>query len=247
MGHYYPQGLTKITMNTDYAIRKPTYGRKATIDGYNDIFTDVYIESDERLLESLPNYPKYLPNPKDGIESSYFSNITPQIQKTLNSFFTNRGYNGVIVTEISKDWQPPLSEMKIGDIVKKMHGIVDILCVFHYMDVGSFKGSIRTDVLGSGASANYPSGLVRLDYSLSIFDATSGEQVLSSDVRYLAVMYKIYHDPKILNDPRYKDRINVQEYKIDSYETGTYQNSLTSDEIIEIAMKYLQEDLKDLP
>jgi len=103
------------------------------------------------------------------------------------------------------------------------------------MDVGSFKAQ------AGGVSAEYQGGLVRLDYSIAIFDVASGERLLYRDVVQLPIMYRLFHDPRVVNDPTYKDRIQVRESASGS--SGNYRSDLSTEETIEIAMKYVREEL----
>ena len=56
--------MTCISLKTDYAIRVPKLG------------TDVFIEDEKRLLESVPTYPKYTGNTNE-YYIEYFKNIKP--------------------------------------------------------------------------------------------------------------------------------------------------------------------------
>jgi hypothetical protein len=232
MGHFHSSKLARISEDTDYALRKPTY----QADVVAPQFQDVYIESDERIRQSLPDYPKYASEGGPVEDERYFGNITPQILETCTGLFRGRGQEVVDVREAAKPWEHPLSEMKIGKIVQNLRGVVDALFVLHYMDVGYVRAN------DAGVKSEYPNGFARLDSAIAVFDIASRERVLYRDDSRLLVASRLAQDDKVLNDPKYKGRIAREDAGSDS---GHYKSRLSADEMIDIAMKYLRDDLAE--
>jgi hypothetical protein len=232
MGHFHSSKLTRISADTDYAVRKPTYQADAIAPQYQD----VYIESDERIRQSLPDYPKYVSEGGPIEDERYFGNITPQILEVCTALFRGRGQGVVDVREAAKPWDHPLPESKIGKILQNLRGTVDALFVLHYMDVGYLSAS---DIEQKG---EYRGGLVRLDDSIAMFDVATGERVLYRDARPLLVASRLAHDEKIVNDPKFKGRIAGKDTDTSD---GRYQSRLSSNEMIDIAMQYLRDDLAE--
>lgn len=251
MGHFISANLKPISSDTDYSIRIPTYKRNV----WDSKCQDVYIESDERLHESLPDYPHYRHEKQvlvGDIDETYCQNITPAIQESCSAFFRERGYDVVNVRDVASNWDPPLSEMTIGAIVQKLRGVADMLFVLHYMDVGSFQVH---DSHGAWNKFDVKrSGLVRLDNAIAVFGISSGERLVERGDQQLLVHSRIFRDPKLQKDPRYSGRIRViskREEKMDSSDwrkryittSEKFESDLTPDEMVEIAMGYLREEL----
>ena len=242
MGHFYPGMLDRISDQSDYAIRIPIY----RYNPHSAKFTDVYIESKQRIRASLPEYPYY--RQRNGHTSAYYGNITTPIKNTVINFFKNRGKEVCDVQVQAVKWEPKLSELKISDILKKLNGVSDILFVLHYMDVGYYRikgGGINSETKGRFLNHLYN--------SIAIFDLDTGERILFRDgglVSRIRVIDRMVRDQQLMNNPKYKNRIKYEKSRSTSGAliqiSENFSTDLSSDEIVDIAMIYLERDLNKI-
>ncbi len=242
MGHFYPGLLNRISNSTDYSIRKPKY----VYNPANEKFTDVCIESEQRLRESLPEYPYY--RERLGHAASYYGNITIPIKNTVFNFYNNRGKEVYDVQKQAVQWETKLSELKISDILKKLQGVSDILFVLHYMDVGNYSlkgGSIKSETSGKFINQLYN--------SIAVFNVDTKERILFRDggiVSRIRVADRIIRDKQIMNNSKYKNRIKYEKSKSTSggfiQISENFSTDLSPDEFVDLAMVYLEEDLKKI-
>jgi hypothetical protein len=242
MGHFYPGMLGRISDQTDYAIRIPIY----EYNPYNAKFTDVYIDSEQRIRASLPEYPYY--RQRHGHTSAYYGNITTPIKNTVFNFFEDRGKEVYDVQVQAVKWEPKLSELKISDILKKLNGVSDILFVLHYMDVGYYR--IKGGGINSETKGRFLNNLYN---SIAIFDLDTGERILFRDgglVSRISVIDRMVHDKQLMNNPKFNNRIKYEKSKATSGAfiqiSENFSTDLSPDEIVDIAMIYLERDLNKI-
>ncbi len=239
MGHFYPGLLDRISVSTDYSIWQPKYAYNPISSG----FTDVYIESEQRLHKSLPGYPHY--RERFGHAASYYGNITTPIKNTVIDFYRNRGKKVYDIQERAEKWEPDLSALKVSDILAKLQGVADILFILHYMDVGHY--SVKGGDIKSETSGRF---LNHLYNSIAIFDIDTGERILFRDgglASRISVIDRLVRDQQLLNNPKYKNRIKYEKSKspsgMFSKISENFSTDLSSDEVVDIAMTYLEKDL----
>ena len=176
--------MPDITFETDYSIRKPKFKR------------NVYIDSEERLKESVPSYPVYSGSSKKHM-ILYFKNMTPEIFGGINKAFLQKGYKTVDVRQLSKTWGTSFSEMTIDEILSASKQSVDVVFILHYMDIGSSK--IDSKVYGVKARNR---GLTSVLYRFVMFDVHTKEKVLSySPLLGFAVNKTLINDKEIMTNP----------------------------------------------
>lgn len=237
MGNVTVGSPAQITLETDYSLRTP---KPQSTWGVTTNSVDVYIEDDDRISESIPTYPKYGSAPLQNIgpirkeSEEYFRNITPELYAGISEVFMEKGYQVIDVRNLSKSWEKPLSEMTIKQILDHAAQDVDALAVIHYRDyANSYLYAITVNIKSEGLSW--------IDFTLSIFDSDTKEELLFFSPSTCNVQTAIAHDQNILSDPKYKDRISVSEYESYNKEESsmTISHQLTDEELIEIAVKYI--------
>lgn len=222
-----------ITLEMDYANRVPC------ISGYGSEIPDVnvYIEDEDRLRESIPDYPEYKPISRFEY-MQYYKNITPQIYDNVTNILSGKGYSLIDVKAMAIGWPQPVSEMTVQAIVERLRGTVDILFVLHYMDRGPFKwDDIR--------SQKEASGFVGLVYTVSMFDTQTLERVLLVESESIAPYEAIIGDPSLRADPEISKKI--QQTKANNFTgRGLYRTwgsvtlAMSEDEIIDLVMNYMR-------
>jgi hypothetical protein len=225
-----------ITLQTDYSRRTP---KPQSTFGISPDSVDVYIEDDDRIAESIPTYPKYGSAPLQNIGAirketiEYFRNITPELYAGISKVFREKGYQVINVRELSKSWDKPLSEMTIEQILDHTAPSVDALAVFHYMDTAN------SDFYAITVKAK-TNGLAWIDFTLAVFDSKTKEKLLFFSPSTCNVQTAIAHDQNILSDPKYKDRISVEEHEgYNKQYSLALSHRLTEAELVDIAVKYI--------
>ena len=215
--------ITPADLDTDYSIRTSIPYEYDSKNGPRD----VYIGSIERIKESLPNYPEYEPESRFKY-IRYYKDITQQIYENISRTLTQKGYSVIDFSKAEKEWEKPVSEMKIRTILEKLKGDVDALLVMHYMDRGSYLWdsiALRTEF----------SGFTQLKYTISMFDVASMERVIFLEYEEVSPFQAITGDPEIQSD---------QKLKTKALRAGnTYHLDLNEDEIINLVMKYMRQGL----
>jgi hypothetical protein len=240
MGNRVYSGVSVITPQTNYANRIP---RSQSTASFSEDFVDVYIEDDNRLRESLPDYPDYSTDGLSNIGSlrkqytRYFKNISPQVYESVSRLLTEKDYEVINVKEQSRSWSKPVSEMTIADICAQLQGTVDALLVLHYMDVGdSYLYTVTNESKDTGFSA--------LSYTISMFDVASRERLLFFRPLFpYRIGVAMAHDPEIISNPALKDKIllleTTERHGLASTTNTTFSYSLSDEEIIHLTMKYV--------
>lgn len=237
MGNEVYSGVSPITLQTNYANR---HSKPQSLMGLSENFVDVYIEDEGRLKESIPNYPKYKSadgqnvGPLFKASEYYYKNITPQLSAHISGLLTEKGYEVVDLLQVSKDWNKPISEMTVDEIIGKSRGVVDAVFIFHYMDVGDSYQSLNA----VNTSYVQSSGFSNISYTIAMFDVATKEKILffrpAWPYRISAVLV---NDPEILADPVLKQKI------IDSGNKGNTKimekTTFSDEEIVEHVAKYI--------
>jgi hypothetical protein len=240
MGNRVYSGVSIITPQTNYANRA---SRSQSTTSFSEDFIDVYIDDENRLRESLPNYPEYMTEglsnmgPLRKQYTRYFKNISPQVYASVSRLLTEKGYEVFNVKELGRTWPKPVSEMTITDICGQLQGKVDALLVFHYMDIGdSYLYAITIETKDTGFSA--------LSYTVSMFDVASKERLLFFRPLFpYRIGMAMAHDPEIISNPALKDKISIahttEQHGSTSTKMTVYSYSFSDDEVIQQAMKYI--------
>ncbi len=231
-----------ITLETDYSIRKP----KFVFDDFllsTKEKVDVYIDEEKRLKESFPNFPYYEYNADSKVQ--FFRNITPEIYGTVQEVLHNKGYQVVNIRALSKNWQTPISEMTINEIIDASKGQFDAILIMHYKDTGPVERSYL--------QINNSEGFSGFAYTLSIFSIETKEKLLFlSENSFRPLLWTIINDPDVRSDPVAKQKLWVEER---TYPSGTsimhysyVSSSFTEDELIQYVLKYMKKgcDIKHM-
>lgn len=217
--------MPRITLKTDYSTREPTRG------------TNVYIDDQKRLSESVPNYPLYTGSTTDHI-LMYYKNFSPHITKGMAAFFNQKGFEAIDFHTLAKDMNIPFSEMSIASILKACSAKIDALFILHYMDIGNFlvqKKGVQSKNRGFGS----------ILYSIAVFDANKQKRLFYySPIFPLTIENSLAHDADIVNNPESGNKI-----KIDCREKGRITethvtHTFTDDELINHMIRIIINGLK---
>lgn len=205
--------MPRITLKTDYSIRKPTQG------------TNVYIDEKKRLSESVPNYPLYTGSTTDHV-LQYYKNFSPGITKGVTAFFNQMGYESKDFRTMGKEMNIPFSEMSIKSILNACNGKIDALFILHYIDIGSFlvqKEGIQSKNRGFGSVL----------YSIAMFDVKKQKRLLYySPIFPINIENSLAHDVDIINNLESRGKIKIDcQGKGKNLETNV-THSFTDDELI---------------
>lgn len=208
--------MRDITLKTDYSIRTPTLN------------TNVYIDDEERLHESVPTYP-YYSGSSNNFKIQYYKNMTPDVFRGIKQILVQKGYETVDVRRLSKTWSTAFSEMTIDEILSAIERSVDALLVLHYMDIGT--GEIGSKAYGVKAQNK---GFTSVLYRFIMFDVHKKEKILSySPILGFDVNKTLINDHKIMSNPSTRNRIKVI-CKGDFYEKNLEINhDFTDDELVQ--------------
>lgn len=236
-----------ITVNTDYSTRKPKLDSEfnSISPGQYVAKTDVYIEDEDRLRESLPAYPDYAglrPAIRGSWVAKYYKNITPQIYKAVSDLLVQKGYHVVNVKEAAASFPKKASEMKIGEIVDALKKDVDAVLIIHYADIGYYYYRAGRKI--TGGSEIEMNGFVGLNYVVAMYDAGTKEQLLSfakimSGYGPPMNLETIAWDPDIRNDPERAKKITVEGHSDSLARHSKISHSFSEDEVIGFVMRYL--------
>ncbi len=209
--------MTRISLKTDYAIRVPKLG------------TDVFIDNDKRLLESVPTYPKYTGNTNE-YYIEYFRNITPDIFNGVKSGFKQKGYEVFDMKKLSETWSKPFSEMTVKEIISATENNVDFLFILHYMDIGNSNVNSKFHRIKATHS-----GFTSLIFSYSMFDIQKQKKLFSySPLLGFASIPAIIYNPEIMNNPDLRKRITVNCQKEFDENTTYITHNFTDNELIKL-------------
>ena len=231
MGNEVYSGVSPIILQTNYTNRRSVTQPYLAL---SEKFVDVYIEEEGRLKESIPNYPKYKSSAGENIgplykaSQYYFKNITPQLFAHVSQLLTEKGYEVVNLRQVSKDWNKPISEMTVDEIIEKSRGVVDAIFIFHYMDVGDSFQSLNA------VSTSYvqTKGFGFLSYTVAMFDVATKERILSFRPAWpYRISAVLVNDPEILADPALKQKV--------SNVGGLEKTTFSDEEIVERVAKYI--------
>lgn len=210
-------------LDTDYSVRVPIpykYGSETKS-------RDVYIGNMKRIKESLPNYPEY-----EAVSRfeyiKYYRDITPQIHENVRQTLIKKGYSVIDIKKAQKEWEKPISEMKIKNILEQLKSVVDILFVIHYMD----RGPLKWD---SVARRSNSTGFTQLKYTISMFDVVNKERVVFLEYEEISPIQAISGDPEIQNDQVLKKKAIRH--------GASYSLNFSEEEIINFVMKYMRQGL----
>lgn len=228
VGNYSSGVIAPILPETDYSNKVPKRELSAG-SLYMKEHKDVMMEDDAHLREAFPDYPR-IRNPF-GIET-FYKNITPQVYKVLEACLIDKGYKVTDVTDISRSWRKPVSEMTIKEIVSQVRDHVDALFVCHYMDIAT-QGTLSA-----------------LMYNFSMFDVSSNESVLYFN-SYLSpsMLDLISEDPSVPPEKITKRKVSERSreeaestlWKIRvRSETYLIQAAMSEEEIVQYALKYMR-------
>lgn len=184
--------MNDITLTTNYSARpsnRPEY---------------FFIDSEERLAESVPEYPKIQTNEEED-NQSYYKNLTPEITGIVKKAFEVKNYNAFDFTELSDAWAQTFSEMDIDDILTSLKGVSEYLFIMHYMDVGGT--SVHSEIYKLNAVNCSLSSII---YAYSLFDVPSKKRLFSyAPLMGFITEYSLLNNPAIMNDPQMRKRITV--------------------------------------
>jgi len=209
--------MTQISLKTDYSVRTPKLG------------TDVFIDNEERLAESVPTYPKYT-GCTQGYMIEYFKNITAEVFEGIKMCFEQKFYEVVDFKQLSNSWDKPYSEMTVKEIITSLSDKVDFLFVFHYMDLGN--SSINSKIYKVKAKN---SGFTSTVFAYTLFDVVKQKKVFSySPMIGFAVTPSIIYNPEIMDNPDLRKRIVIN-CDNDSFDkTYKLSHDFTDSELIKI-------------
>jgi len=228
VGSFHSGVIAPIVLEADYSNRIPKRELSAGML-YLKEHKDVYIETDSRIKESFPDYPK-IRNAYMG--ETFFKNITPDIYRVVESCLSTKGYLVTDVAGASRAWNQPLSEMTVSEILSRLKGSVDALLVFHYMDMA-------VDRM-----------FAEIMYNFSVFDLSTNERVLYFNSRwpYPSIIEAIHKDPSVPAGTITKEKVSDSSSEVSQYtgragsrgERYLYRHNLSSDQIAGYALKYMR-------
>ena len=239
MGNTFPSQTLPLTPETDFSITTPNYGWHGKI---TEKTRNVYVEDEQRLKESFPDYPatshgriNFL---TDHYSFEFYKNFSPEIYKLLSKIFTSKGYDTMNIADLSQTWDKPVSESSISEILKKSNNTVDAVAIFQYMDIGN--SSLR---IGSVASKR--EGFTNLEYSLYMFDTASEEVILNYNKDFPgAAIIALMNDPEITENPSYKNKVRKFNKGFGRWETLYFINELPDNVISNKVMSYIKDGIK---
>jgi hypothetical protein len=228
VGSFHSGVIAPIVPETDYSNRIPKRELSAGML-YLKEHKDVYIETDSRIKESFPDYPKIR---NAYLRETFFKNITPDVYRVVEACLSSKGYLVTDVMGASSAWDKPLSEMTVAEILSRLKGSVDALFVFHYMDMA---------VAGMFAE---------IMYNFSIFDLSNNERVLYFNSRwpYPFIIEAIHKDPSVPAGTITKEEVSDSSSEVSQSggRTGSrgkrflYWHNLSSEQIAGYALKYMR-------
>jgi hypothetical protein len=201
----------KITLETDYSVRS------------FDEAKDLNIEDPHVIREAMPLYPVF----DEFRVISYFKNITPMIYQTFYNILEEKDYNVISVTEFLRSEGKHFSELTVLKILDFMKSYVDSLVIVHYVDIGSIN-----------AEKVKLSGFNGLFYRITMFDARTGETVLSyaTQRNHFNLLASYTADP---------DLSSKVSYSTDNFgEITRVSHDLSEKEQLEAVLKYMANGLE---
>jgi hypothetical protein len=217
--------MPRITLKTDYSIRKPGQG------------TNVYIDDKKRLSESVPNYPMYTGSTTDHM-LMYYRNFSPQITKGITTFFRQKGFEANDFRTLAQEMNIPFSEMSIKSILNACNGKIDALFILHYMDIGNFlveKKEVQSKNIGFGS----------ILYSIALFDVKKGKRLFYySPIFPLTIENSLAHDVDIMNNPGLRSKIKIDFREEQGSTVTNVTHSFTDDELINHMIRIIINGLK---
>ena len=217
--------MPRISLKTDYSVRKPTKSR------------NVYIDEEKRLLESIPNYPFY-PGSTTSCILQYYKNITPEMTKGLIQFFIKKGFESIDFRVMAKDMNIPFLEMSIKSILTAISGKIDALFILQYMDIGTFlvRGKdIKSKNIGFGS----------ISYSIAVFDVSKQKRLFFySPLFPFSVTNNLIHDTHIMSDPETRAKIKIDCQNKGGIDYINVNHSFTENELIQHFIRILLNGFK---
>ena len=113
VGSFHSGVIAPIVLETDYSNRIPKRELSAGML-YLKEHKDVYIETDSRVKESFPDYPRIR---NAYMRETFFKNITPDIYRVVEACLSSKRYLVTDVAGASRAWNKPLSEMAVAEIM----------------------------------------------------------------------------------------------------------------------------------
>lgn len=207
--------MTDISLKTDYSIRSPRMG------------TDVFIDHQERLAESVPSYPKYS-GYTTGYEVEYFKNISPEIFAALKKAFEQKSYEVFDLKSLAESWDKPYYELTVKDILAALGNTVDYLFIYHYMDIGNSSIDSRAYKVKA-----VNSGFTSAVFTYALFKTDKLKRMFSySPTIGFGVTPSIIYNPAIMEDPESRKRVTVDCGNSASEETFKIKHDFTDDELV---------------
>ncbi len=233
MGNIHPMKTQSLTPKTDFSITTPRHGWHGRV---NKKSQNVYAESEDRLKQSFPHYPatkegkiRYL---TDHYSFEFFRSFSPEILSMLTNLFAAKGYETVNIAELSREWEKPISESTLAEVLSHLKMTIDALVVFQYIDVGN--SSLR---IGSLASKRV--GLFDLIYSVQVFDTKTQTELFVFEKEY-AVFHLLLNDPVIAKNEEFSGKIRIFDKGVGRWNTLHMVNELSDDVIVERLAEYIQ-------
>jgi hypothetical protein len=204
---------------TDYSLRKPGLGK------------DVFIETDKRLMEVIPDYPKF-PGYNSNYKVEFFKNISSEITGIVKKTYLDKGYDVVDLKKMSESWDKPYSEMSLGEIITTLKPNVDFLFILHYMDIGN--SSVISPVYEIKASNSRFTSLL---YTCTMLDIQKEKKIFSyTPITGLAVIPSLVYNPDIMISEDLRPRIKVQCTKRGSNNYSFVTHDFSDEELISILL-----------
>jgi hypothetical protein len=218
VGNVFPIApMEQVDLQTDFSLRVP--------DGH----TNVFVETEQRLLGSFPGYPAY-PEIHGGWQANFYGNISAEIESNISDFFTDSGYRVVNVRPILESANPHYSELTVRQIVSLMTGSVDALLVLEYFDKAD-----THNIQSAGNNAFEVSGFAGALLTYTMFDTENGN-TLFSNTPFVGFFFPVAltSDRAIRSDESIQSKVTVAVEEMESSTRTTVTHSLTESEIVGI-------------
>ena len=235
MGNIFPSQTLPLTPETDFSITTPNYGWHGAISKKT---CNVYVENEQRLKKSFPYYPATSKGQINFLTDHYtfefYKNFSPEIYTLLSNLFKAKGYDTINIADFSKNWDKPVSESSIAEILDKSKEAVDAVVIFQYLDIGN--SSLR---IGSAASKRI--GFLNLEYSLYMLDTISQEILFDYQKNFpAATIHALMNDPEITRNQDYTDKVKSFKKGFGRWETLYFVNELPEDVNSERLIEYIE-------